>query len=214
MKYKTVIFDLDGTLLDTLGDLADAVNYALETNGYPEHTKEEICSFVGNGIRNLMKKATPTDIEEIDFEKCFETFKDYYSENMYVTTCPYEGIMDILKYLKECNIKTAIVSNKADFAVKALSERFFEGLIDVSVGARDNLALKPASDTVDYALKMLGVSNEESVYIGDSDVDILTANNANMPCISVSWGFRDEEFLREYGAKVIVKNTGELMEML
>ena len=212
MSFKTVIFDLDGTLLDTLTDLANAVNYALKVCGYPPHTTEEIRSYVGNGIKNLIKRAMPSDKceNEQEFDVCFREFCGYYDKNMYVCTKPYDGIINLLEKLKKNGIKVAIVSNKADFAVKKLAAHFFAGLLDAAVGAREGLRLKPYSDTLDAALSEMNTSMEDAVYVGDSEVDIKTAANAGIPCISVTWGFKDREFLIKNGAECIVSDVEEL----
>ncbi|MBQ8569488.1 MAG: HAD family hydrolase [Oscillospiraceae bacterium] len=214
MKFKAAVFDLDGTLLDTLDDLTDSVNHALSQCGYPVHTRDEVCSFVGNGIKNLMKKAVPDGENDPLFEKAFSLFKEHYAENCLNKTAPYTGIMDMLKKLKELNVKTAIVSNKADFAVKSLADDFFGGLVLSAIGEREGTARKPAPDTVYLALKEIGADISEAVYIGDSDVDIKTAANAGIPCISVSWGFRSREFLLEHGAEIIIDSPDELFEYL
>lgn len=212
--YNTVIFDLDGTLLDTLTDLYNAVNYALAKNNYPKRTIDEVRSFVGNGIRNLIKKAMPEDLEEIAIDNCLVDFREYYSEHMYDNTRPYEGIMDLLIGLKERNIKLAIVSNKADFAVKELLNRFFANVIDVGIGEQPGLGLKPNPDTVFKALSELNVTTENACYVGDSEVDLLTGKNAKLPVISVSWGFKDRSFLECNGADIIAESVIELENML
>ncbi|MDE6232911.1 MAG: HAD family hydrolase [Lachnospiraceae bacterium] len=214
MKYDTVIFDLDGTLLNTLDDLADSVNYALERCGFPRRTVEEVRCFVGNGIKLLIKRAVPEGTEEKQTEKVFEVFTTHYGENCRVKTRPYDGIMELLKNLKENDIKMAIVSNKVDFAVKELNNCFFKDYITVAVGECENVRRKPAPDSVNKALELLGSVRENSLYVGDSDVDIETAKNSGMDCVSVSWGFRDREFLKEKGADVIIDVPKELLGKL
>ncbi|MGN0537314.1 MAG: HAD family hydrolase [Acutalibacteraceae bacterium] len=213
-KYKAVIFDLDGTLLNTLEDLRDSVNYSLQKFGYPSRTLSEIRNFVGNGIGNLIHRALPSEVSESEFQKVFDTFKSYYAEHCNIKTRPYDGIMPLLERLKKEGYKLAIVSNKADFGVKALNRDYFNSLIDVALGEREGFRRKPEPDTVFAALEMLNVSKSETVYIGDSDVDIKTARNSGLDCISVDWGFRDRTFLIENGAKTIVSAPEELIDLL
>lgn len=214
MRYDTVIFDLDGTLLNTLDDLAVSVNFAMESCGFPVRTLDEIRCFVGNGINILIRRAVPEGTQEEDIDKAFELFKQHYGNNCVVKTRPYDGIMDLLERLSEVRIKMAIVSNKVDFAVKELNNRFFKDYISVAVGECENVRRKPAPDSVNKALEQLGSVREKSLYVGDSDVDIATAENSGMDCISVSWGFRDRKYLKEKGASVIVDAPEKLAEYL
>lgn len=213
-KYTTVIFDLDGTLLNTLDDLADAVNYALEQNGMPKRTIDEVRCFVGNGVRNLMLRAVPRGADNPLFEKAFADFKTYYGAHCNDKTKPYDGIMELLEQLKDRGYAVAIVSNKIDFAVKELQKRYFDGLIPVAIGEREGVKRKPAPDTVMTALAELGKDSKEAVYVGDSDVDIMTASNTGMPCISVEWGFRDRQFLLDHGAASLIGRPEEIWELL
>lgn len=208
---KTFIFDLDGTLLDTLTDLSNAVNYALRINSMPEHTKEEVRWMVGNGVRKLMMRAVPDGEQNPQFEKVFSDFRNYYSEHNLDTTKPYDGILNMLAELKNQGVKMAVVSNKMDSATKPLVKRFFGSYIDVAIGESEGVARKPAPDMVIKAIAELGVKREDCVYIGDSDVDIMTAQNSGLPCISVLWGFRDKQFLIEHGAKVFVENPMDIV---
>lgn len=212
MKKNTVIFDLDGTLLDTLQDLADATNYALRKQGMPERTVEEVRQFVGNGVRLLMIRAIPGGEENPLFEETFALFKSYYGEHCNDHTRPYEGIMELLATLREKGYAVAIVSNKIDFAVKELSKLYFQGIVPVAIGEKEGIRRKPAPDTVFEALKELGRTKEEAVYVGDSDVDIETAQNAGMPCISVLWGFRDKAFLKAHGASHYAEKAEEILK--
>ncbi len=212
MKKNTVIFDLDGTLLDTLQDLADATNYALRKQGMPERTIEEVRQFVGNGVRLLMIRAIPGGEENPLFEETFALFKSYYGEHCNDHTRPYEGIMELLATLREKGYAVAIVSNKIDFAVKELSKLYFQGIVPVAIGEKEGIRRKPAPDTVFEALKELGRTKEEAVYVGDSDVDIETAQNAGMPCISVLWGFRDKAFLKAHGASHYAEKAEEILK--
>lgn len=199
-KYNIVIFDLDGTLLDTLEDLADAVNYALRSMQMPERSIEEIRAFVGNGVRRLLELSVPEGFANPRFDETFERFKEYYGMHCNDKTKPYEGILPLLQELKEEGFSLAIVSNKLDSAVKELSRIYFDNLVEVAIGEREGVQRKPAPDTVFAALEELSVSGESAIYVGDSDVDIMTAKNAGLPCISVLWGFRDRAFLEEQGA--------------
>lgn len=214
MKKTTVIFDLDGTLLDTLQDLADAANYALRKEGMPERTIDEVRRFVGNGVRLLMIRAVPGGESNPLFEETFAQFKEYYGEHCNDNTKPYEGMIELLETLKSKGYSVAIVSNKIDFAVKELSALYFKGIVPVAIGEKEGVRRKPAPDTVREALKELGRTAEESVYVGDSDVDIETAKNAGMPCVSVLWGFRDREFLEEHGAKRYARTAEDVLKLV
>ncbi len=212
---NTVIFDLDGTLLNTLEDLRDSVNYALARQGYSQRSLTEIRSFVGNGIRLLMERSVPADVVGTDtFEICFRDFCDYYKIHMEDKTAPYEGINQMLKVLKSKGFKTAIVTNKADFAAQDLCKRMFGDSIDLVVGSSDARPNKPAPDGAYYALEVLESKRENTVFVGDADTDILTANNADLPSIGVLWGFRDREIIEEAGAKYIVESVNDLENLL
>ena len=215
-KKDTVVFDLDGTLLDTLDDLMNSVNYALESNGYPARTRDEVRRFVGNGILLLMQRALPSGQENPDFDKVFAGFKEHYGIHCNDLTKPYEGIMELLELLKEKGVKMAIVSNKADFAVKELSEIYFKGIIPVAIGEkeREGIRKKPAPDTAMEALRQLGSTTENAVYVGDSEVDLATAENCGMDYILCEWGFREREELEELGGKVFVKKPSEIADIL
>jgi len=213
MSYQTYIFDLDGTLLDTLGDLAASVNYAMRTHDMPEHSVDEVRLFVGNGVRRLMERAVPGGAAHPAFEAAFATFRRHYMEHSLDTTRPYEGIPELLQELKRRGRHTAVVSNKFDAATKELCRHFFPDTIDVAVGEHEaeGIRKKPAPDTVLQALSQLGVGQEGAVYVGDSDVDIQTARNSGLPCISVLWGFRNREFLLAHGAETFVSQPSELL---
>lgn len=202
--YDTYIFDLDGTLLSTLGDLASSCNYALKTNGMPERTLDEVRRFVGNGVKKLMERAVPGGLENEKFERVFSDFRRHYMMHNLDTTEPYPGVMEMLRELKERGKNVAVVSNKFYAATQALCRHFFGELVDVAIGEREDIQRKPAPDTVNEALRQLGADRDGAVYIGDSDVDVMTAKNSGMPCISVLWGFRDLEFLQAHGARIFV----------
>lgn len=210
----TVIFDLDGTLLDTLGDLTDSVNVALEKYGFPTRTMEEVRGFVGNGLRNLMIRSMGGGEQHPLFEEMFVFFKEYYRAHCNVKTAPYEGVMELMRELKRRGVKMAIVSNKFDAGVKALNEKFFSEFTEIAIGEREGIRRKPAPDSVKEVLRLLHVKKEHAIYVGDSDVDIETAENAGVRCAAVSWGFRDKNFLKKHGASVIIDEPLELIEIL
>ena len=213
--YETIIFDLDGTLLDTLDDLWAAVNAALKKFSLPLRTKEEVRSFVGNGIVKLMERSAGKVEKEV-FDGVLAEFKRYYGEHCEDNTKPYEGIMPLLEELKKRGIKTAVVSNKADFAVKKLAEGYFQGLLQEAVGENEEggIRKKPAPDSLLAVMQRLGAGTRSTVYVGDSEVDIQTAQNAGVVCISVTWGFKDREFLVENGATLLIDEPKELLEVL
>lgn len=212
MTYNTYIFDLDGTLLDTLGDLANAVNEALRTHGMPTHSIDDVRRFVGNGVRLLMERAIPEGADNPRFEETFATFRRYYMEHSMDTTCPYEGITEMLHELKARGCHLAVVSNKMMAATQELVRHFFPE-IEVAIGEHEveGIRKKPAPDTVLEAFRQLGTSMEHAVYVGDSDVDLQTARNSGLPCISVLWGFRDRDFLISHGATTLISHPSELL---
>ena len=209
-KYKTYIFDLDGTLLSTLADLAASTNYALCTHHMPERSLDEVRRFVGNGVKKLMERAIPDGLNNPLFEETFATFRQHYMQHNLDTTQPYPGIMQLLEQLKAEDKNIAVVSNKFYAATRELCRHFFGDLVPVAIGEREDIRKKPAPDTVIEALRELGVDKEGAVYIGDSDVDIMTAKNSGMPCVSVLWGFRDKEFLLEHGATTLISKPEEM----
>lgn len=209
-KYDTYIFDLDGTLLDTLQDLAASTNFALRQAGMPEKTTDEVRRFVGNGVRLLMERAIPDGAANAKFESTYQAFRMHYMEHNLDTTKPYPGIMETLQRLKTEGKNVAVVSNKFYAATQELCRHFFGDLVSVAIGERENIRKKPAPDTVIEALRQLGVDKEGAVYIGDSDVDVATAQNSGLPCISVLWGFRDREFLLAHCATTLISSPTEL----
>ncbi|MCR5239944.1 MAG: HAD family hydrolase [Prevotella sp.] len=213
ITYNTYIFDLDGTLLDTLTDLAASTNYALRTHGMPEHTIDEVRRFVGNGVRKLMERAVPDGTDNPLFDEAFATFRQHYMEHSLDTTRPYEGVPEMLAALKAKGCHLAVVSNKMMAATQELCRHFFPETIEVAIGENEaeGIRKKPAPDTVIAALRQLGVGEEGAVYVGDSDVDIDTARNSNLPCISVLWGFRDRDFLLQHGASTLISAPKELL---
>ena len=212
--YKLAVFDMDGTILDTLEDLKDSTNYALEKCGYPTRTYDEVRRFVGNGIRKLIERAVPEGLTVEQIDRVHEVFTEHYKVHCADKTKAYDGIKPLLEKLRASGVKTAVVSNKADYGVQELCKEYFDGLFDYAVGEREGIRRKPAPDAVNEALRVLGMSKSEAVYIGDSDVDFETAKNAELPCISVLWGFRDEEFLRERGATLFVHDPAEIYDIV
>ena len=212
--FKTYIFDLDGTLLSTLNDLASSTNYALRWAGMPERTIEEVRMFVGNGVKLLMERAIPEGVNSPKFEETYAKFREHYMEHNLDTTRPYDGVPELLHELKRRGKHLAIVSNKFYAATQDLAKHFFPDTIEVAIGERENIRKKPAPDTVLEALRQLNVSKEDAVYIGDSDVDIMTAKNCGLPCISVLWGFRDKDFLIEHGGSLFVEKPIEILSRL
>ena len=214
MNIKAVIWDLDGTLLNTLDDLAASVNAALAMNGMPLRSTEEVRAFVGNGIRNLMIRAVPGGEANPAFDKALEDFIRHYGAHSRDRTRPYDGILEMLDKLSGEGVKHAIVSNKIDFAVKALSRAYFGERMCAAIGDDPSRARKPAPDSVLAAMREMGVTAQETVYVGDSDVDVLTARNAGVPCVAVLWGFRDEACLRAAGAERLARTPDELREII
>lgn len=214
MKYtNTVIFDLDGTLVDTLWDLTDATNYALKECGYPERSYDEIRRFVGNGVEMLIRRAVPQDTSEDRIQEVLAIFKIFYMHNSKNSTKPYDGIIELLESLKKKGFKIGVVSNKFDKAVKKLCNDYFFGLIDIATGESCDVPKKPSPIGVLKTIEELGGAPDKSVMIGDSETDIQTAKNAGIMSIGVLWGFRDEKTLVEAGADELV-DSPERLEMI
>lgn len=214
MKYDTVIFDMDGTILYTLDDLTDAVNYAMAKVGLKLREVEEIRGFVGNGIKKLVERCMPENYSKELFERAYEYFSEYYKEHCYDKTRAYDGVNGLIGELRAKGIKTAVVSNKDDYGVKTLCEVFFKGLFDSQKGVRENLTKKPAPDLCEEALKELKAEKKNAVYVGDSDVDFLTAKNSGLDFIGVSWGFKGREFLKNLGAENIADTPSDVKEFI
>ena len=210
-EYDTYIFDLDGTLLDTLTDLAASCNYALQQYGMAQRTIEEVRMFVGNGVKKLMERAIPDGLANPQFDEVYQCFRQHYLKHGLDHTAPYPGVLPMLAELKRRNKKIAVVSNKFYMATEELCKHFFDQYVEVAIGEREGIKKKPAPDTVLEALAQLGVTGDNAVYIGDSDVDIATANNCQLPCISVLWGFRDKDFLLRSGATPLISAPAELL---
>ena len=213
-KIDTVIFDLDGTLINSLEDLRVSVNYALFGFKYPKQTLDMVRRNVGNGIEKLIERSLPEGKDNVNYEVCLEIFKEHYKTHMSVNTKPYPHILETLVALKTRGYKLAVVSNKFDAAVKPLCQKYFKNLIDVAIGQSKDTKKKPAPDTVYIALDELGSTSETSIYVGDSEVDIQTAKNSGMDCISVSWGFKTKEFLKQNGASVIIDTPLEIFNYI
>lgn len=215
MRYQLVIFDLDGTILDTLQDLYLSVNHALQQNQLPSRSIQEIRQFVGNGIRKLIERSVPEELSDLSrIDQVHRDFKAHYQAHCADHTAPYGQIPEIIRTLRDAGIRTAVVSNKADSAVQSLCETYFPGLFDSIAGEKNGIRRKPAPDSVLAVLEDLRIAPEHAVYVGDSDVDIETAQNAGIPCISVTWGFRDPDFLREHHVQTLITEPAELLGLL
>lgn len=237
MKYKAAVFDMDGTVLDTVGDLTDAVNYTMEQLGYSGNFSDEDAKlFFGSGVRvaltrafavlngiangyDLLKVGTENDdisprINMDEVSKAEAIYKPYYSTHNDIKTGEYPGITGLLKELRKYGILTAVVSNKPDDSVISLSDNLFKGLFDICLGEKDGIKRKPAPDMTLKVLNELGVETRDAVYIGDSEIDLLTARNSGLDCIAVSWGFRSRDYLKAHGAEIIVDTTDEIKNIL
>lgn len=214
MGYRLAIFDMDGTILNTLEDLADSTNYCLETYGMPKRSIEEIRSFVGNGTVKLFERAVVPGTDKAKLDEMIAVYSAYYKEHSAIKTGPYKGICELLSDLKSVGIMIAVVSNKPQFAVDDLCDRYFSGLIDMAVGDEAGRRTKPAPDGVEKVLEELGVKHDDAVYIGDSEVDLQTARNAAIDVITVGWGFRTEEYLLSQGAKEVVFDTDRVFSLI
>ncbi len=214
MKYNAVIFDMDGTILNTLDDLKDSVNHVLEQMGYPARTAAEIAGFMGNGLNVLARSVLPEGTDAKTQAEFSEAFKIWYKDHMSDQTRPYDGVMELLKTLRDRGVKTAVVSNKFDAAVKLLSDKYFDGFLMSAVGESETVRKKPAPDGVLLAMEELGVSKEETLYVGDSEVDVETARCAGIPCVGVTWGFRAKEALIEAHAAYLVDTPAALLDIV
>ena len=213
-KYDTVIFDLDGTLLNTLEDFTDSVNFALALQGFPGKKLEEIKSLAGNGAARLMELSMPAGINNRQYKKCLADFENHYSENMHNKTGAYSGVSELLRRLSAENYKMAIVSNQFDRSVKELSQSYFGKYIKVAIGLAENVSKKPAPDSVFKVLAKLGATTDRAVYVGDSEVDVKTAKNSGIICVGVTWGLRDRKFLEQTGADYIIDKPEELLAII
>ena len=214
MKYETILFDMDGTILDTLEDLKDAVNFVMRQNNEPEHSLEEIRSFVGNGMKKLMIRSIPGGEENPTFEKQFKEYQDYYPPHSKIKTKPYDGILEFMKECKARGVKLAVVSNKQQPAVTELAEYYFKNLFDAAIGDGEGRKVKPAPDAPFEAMKRIGANPKTTLYVGDSDVDAKTAENANLDCVLVTWGFRERELLEKQKHIAIIDSVNELYQFI
>ena len=212
MNKKAVIFDLDGTLLNTLGDLTDSVNHILETYNFPTKSEREVRSYLGNGARELVRLALPQAVSESGLDKYLEEYKAYYNAHSKIKTKPYDGVIELLRHLRERGVMTAVVSNKPDPAVGILCKEYFGELLDISLGDRADIERKPSAEPVKYVINKLKC--DKAIYVGDSEVDVQTAKNADIPCVSLTWGFRDKDVLEECGATCFANNSDELKEQI
>lgn len=209
--YDNYIFDLDGTLLDTLNDLAASTNHALRQHGMPEHTTDEVRRMVGNGVAKLIERAVPQGLDNPDYEQVLADFKTHYSVHSMDTTRPYPGIEELLHTLKQQGKRLAVVSNKFCTATEALCRHFFGDTIEVAIGESERIRKKPAPDAVIEAMRRLNAHKENTVYVGDSEVDVATAHNSGLPCISVTWGFRDRALLTDHGATTFADSPMDIV---
>ncbi len=214
MSYKAVLFDMDGTLLDTLEDLCDSTNHALAQMGYPLRGIEEIRRFIGNGAEKQIRRAVPEGTSEGKIMETLAAFRAYYQDHCQIKTKVYDGLLDVLSELKEKGVKMAVVSNKPDAAVKKLSREYFGDRLDYAIGPSDGVRCKPYPDMAEEALKALSVEKKDAVFVGDSEVDVQTGLNAGLDVIAVSWGFRSREVVIEAGAKMIADDAGELEKFI
>lgn len=213
LRYKTLIFDLDGTLLDTLQDLAAATNYTLGKHGFPLRTVDEVRMFVGNGIRKLIERAVPAGTSVEVQEQVYADFNVYYKVHCADTTCTYPGVVELLQQARALGCQTAIVSNKADYGVQELAKQYFPGLLDAAIGEQAGIAKKPAPDMLLAIMAKLGADKDSTIYVGDSDTDLLTAANTGIPCIGACWGFRGRQFLIEHGAMLLADKVEDVLPL-
>lgn len=214
MQYDTIIFDLDGTLLNTLDDLTDSINTMLGGEGYPTRTREDVREFIGNGAKNLVSKALPETVSDGEVTRCLSVYRKIYGENMFQKTAPYEGIDETLRELKHLGVKLGVVSNKPNDATKEMCEFYFGDLLNAVIGDNPERKKKPAPDNIYEILKLLGSDKAETLYVGDSDVDMETAKNAGLDSVGVTWGYRSEETLTEHGADYIVSEPAQLIHLI
>ncbi len=212
MPTPVVIFDLDGTVLDTLSDLHTSINHALSLCGYPERSRSEVRAFVGDGVRRLVERSMPEGCEPSAVDRVYAAFTAYYRDHCHDATAPYPGILELLSRLREGGVRLAVVSNKDDYAVRLLCERYFSGVFDFVLGGMPERPKKPAPDMLLHAMERLSADRAHAVYVGDSEVDVKTAQNAGLPCISVLWGFRDQAALKAAGATLLSATPEALRE--
>ncbi len=214
MRYRAVLFDMDGTVLDTLGDLTNAVNHILGQYGMPARDTREVASFLGNGARHLLNKAVPAGTPASLTEEMLGVYQPWYDSHCAILTAPYEGILPLMRALRDAGVKQAVISNKQDSAVRLLAERHFPGLLETAVGESATVRRKPNPDAVLAALRVMEIPARDAVYVGDTEVDLRTAENAGLDCAAVGWGFRSREELRAAGAARVFETPDELLAWL
>lgn len=214
MSYELAIFDMDGTILDTLDDLMASLNFALKTHGYPPRTRQQVRAAIGDGVRMLVTRSLPGPVSQEELERVLATFTQHYALNCANVTRPYAGIIPLLEGLRAGGVLTAVVSNKTHSAVVELCDRYFTGLFDVAVGNRPGLARKPSPDSVNLVLQQLNVSASSSVYLGDTEVDLATAKAAGMGCIACAWGFRGRQQLESLGARHVIDQPSQARALI
>ena len=214
MRYKAVLFDMDGTVLDTLDDLTNAVNYTLSKYGMPLIDRQQAASYLGNGAKYLLSRAVPADTPEALREEMLRFYQPWYDSHCAILTAPYPGILSLMQALRAAGVKQAVISNKQDSAVRRLAAQHFPNLLETAVGESPTVRRKPNPDAVLAALRQMGVDKADAVYVGDTEVDLRTAENADLACAAVGWGFRTEEELREAGATQIFRSAEELQAWL
>jgi len=214
MSYKLAIFDMDGTVLDTLDDLANAVNHTLIKFGMPTRSNREVRSYLGNGVRRLIESAAPDGTKEAVIDEMLQFYRAYYGEHSADKTAPYKGIEQALKKLRENGCKTALLSNKPDAPAVALTKKYFDGLFDYAAGEKEGIERKPSPDGLYPIFETFRIDKSEAVFIGDSEVDIMTAKNADMDCIAVTWGFRDRDELIAAGGLMLADSADELLRLI
>lgn len=211
MQRNTIIFDMDGTILDTLEDLKNSLNYSLTLHGYPTRTLDEVRTFVGNGMPKLIERGLPSGV---DSEKQADVYKDftlYYKNHCKENTKPYDGVVEAIRNIRNAGYRTAVVSNKANYAVLELCDTFFSDVFHEAIGEMPGIGKKPAPDMINIILSRLNTTTDDAIYVGDSEVDIMTAKNANLPLIAVDWGFKTHQFLVEHDAHTIISHPDQLL---
>ena len=211
---KAVIFDMDGTVLNTIDDIHQSVNVALQKMGYPLKSLNDVKRAVGSGAKTLIERVVPIDIKPAEIKKTYDIYQTYYDKHSMDQTAPYQDILKLLKTLKGRGYQLAVVSNKHQYLVKALNDQMFEGLFEVSVGEIKGVLVKPAPDMLYSALNQLNINKEEAIFVGDSDIDMITAKNADMISVAVTWGFRDLNTLKSLSPHFIINQPLELLELL
>ncbi len=211
---KAVLFDMDGTILDTLKDIQIAVNFACEQKGFKMQSLDKIRQSVGNGAFKLIERIVPSGLSKEEITEVFNIYQSYYDKHHTLHTGPYPGILALLKKLKDSGYLLGVVSNKFEHLVEILNQQLFKGYFDVSIGETKGVPIKPAPDMIYRALEQLHVTKQETIFVGDSDTDIITAKNASLISVGVTWGFRDKDILIQHGADYIIHYPKELLDIL